>query len=367
MTSENASNSRSSGRGRYRSTTPRKLGNSSPQPSPGDVLATDLPLSESAVASSSPRKRRVKSPPPETTPTRLRQTIPMTAGAHESILGRRTRKTVTSSPSPASSFINLNGPQDTAGGRCLKCARRVDHEPGADTQEGGSSTESSVLSKQRATPSIQGDGNRLDAAAFNAPSREASVPPVVNAAYGGAPSYYGSMQPHPGVAHNMPYRYGAPYGYYSMHVPGGPWPNHHVDPLFSTSPIPSMLNLAPDNIPAATSTATATYRSTSQSLDVPRSSTLVDARPLPTEPIPSMSNLAPDNTPAATSAATATYRSTLQSLDVPRGSTLVDAWPLPTEPMSTEQASIDIGLRLPPPQGLRNSEGVKMAGNSPPR
>jgi hypothetical protein len=68
--------------------------------------------------------------------------------------------------------------------------------PGADTQEGGSSTESSVLSKQRATPSIQGDGNRLDAAAFNAPSREASVPPVVNAAYGGAPSYYGSMQPH---------------------------------------------------------------------------------------------------------------------------------------------------------------------------
>jgi hypothetical protein len=125
MTSENASNSRSSGRGRYRSTTPRKLGSSSPQPSPGDVLATDLPLSESAVASSSPRKRRIKSPPPETTPTRLRQTIPMTAGAHESILGRRTRKTVTSSPSPASSFINSNGPQDTAGGPGVLSAHAV--------------------------------------------------------------------------------------------------------------------------------------------------------------------------------------------------------------------------------------------------
>jgi hypothetical protein len=73
MTSENTSNSRSSGRGRYRSITPRKRGNESPQPSPGDVPATDLPLSESAVALSSPRKRRVKSPPPETTPTRLRQ------------------------------------------------------------------------------------------------------------------------------------------------------------------------------------------------------------------------------------------------------------------------------------------------------
>jgi hypothetical protein len=359
---------------------------------------------EAVVTTPSPRKRRVKTPP-ETTPTRLRQAITMTAGVPAGILGQqRSRKTLTSPTSPDSPFVSPTSAQDKLDGPGVSGVplMSITSAEAVGTQEDAS--ESSTPSKPKAPTSVQGDANRLTPTAFNAPSREVSMPPImVNGAYGSAPAYYGSMQPQaspesyfrpyppspnpaavplgaaealnplqglaaaPGVAHNMPYRYGAPYGYYSMHVPGGPWPNHHVDPLFSTSPIPSMLNLAPDNIPAATSTATATYRSTSQSLDVPRSSTLVDARPLPTEPIPSMSNLAPDNTPAATSAATATYRSTLQSLDVPRGSTLVDAWPLPTEPMSTEQASIDIGLRLPPPQGLRNSEGVKMAGNSPPR
>lgn len=197
MTSENASNYRSSGRGRHRSTTPR-----SAQPSSGDTApATELPPSGSAIESPSPRKRRAKSPLPETTPTRLRQTIAMTAGAPAGILGPRSRKTVPSPSSPESPFVSsprdkTEGP-DVSGDRAVP-TMGVLSAPTVDNLEGGSSVESSVVSKQKGAPSVHGDGNRLTPTVLDVPSREASMPPIlVNTGYGGAPPYYGGMQPLP--------------------------------------------------------------------------------------------------------------------------------------------------------------------------
>jgi hypothetical protein len=254
-------------------------------------------------------------------------------------------------------------------------------------QPRGSSTESSVVSKHRTAPSLQVDDNRLTPTTFNAPSREPSVPPIlVNAAYGGAPSYYGSMQPQPSLAssdptyfrpqapspnplsvplgtaeapnslqgpaaasdaaHNMAYRHGGPYGHYLMHRPG-PWSNFHVDPSYvNTSPIPSMQSLAPDN-------TMVTYGGVPillpppqppQSLDVPGSFTSLDRRPLPIEPrvasIPSHPS-SPLPTPS-------------DSLAEPRDDIPEDAQ-APGRPWY---------LNLTPPQGSIDRKGIEMANDS---